>query len=162
MELPSKLLEQIAFNTRPKIGEHMVIIMDESTHEEHLFQPLQTNNKQFKIAVTFLSAYYGIFNVTSQNNKFYFTKSITDDNHYIMITIPPGAYEIESLDDEIKRIIINDEHFSDENYPFKIRANFTTLGSIIEISNEESAISFKPNVSIGSLLGFNKRTIYKE
>ena len=148
MELPSKLLEQIAFNTRPKIEEHLLIIMDKSTHEEHLFQPLQTNNKQFKIAVTFLSAYNGIFNVTNSNNKFYFTKSITDDDHYIMITIPPGAYEIESLNDEIKRIIIDDEHFTSENYPFKIRPNFTTLGSIVEISNQESAISFRPDDSI--------------
>ena len=76
MELPSKLLEQIAFNTRPKIEEHMLIIMNESTHEEHLSQPLQTNNKKIKIAVTFLSAYNGILNVTNSNNKFYFTKSI--------------------------------------------------------------------------------------
>ena len=162
MELPSKILEQIAFNTRPKIEEHMLIVMNESTHEEHLSQPLQTNNKQFKVAITFLSAYNGIFNVTSDNNKFYFTKSITDDDHYIMITIPPGAYEIESLNDEIKRIIIDDEHFTEENYPFKIKANFSTLGSIIQISNQESAISFKTSDSIGFLLGFNKRTIYDE
>ena len=162
MELPSKLLEQIAFNTRPKIEEHMLIIMDKSTHEEHLSQPLQTNNKQFKIAVTFLTAYNGIFNVTNENNKFYFTKSITDDNHYIMITIPPGSYEIESLNDEIKRIIINDEYFTKDTYPFVIKPNFSTLGSIIEISNEESAISFKAGDSIGSLLGFNKRSIYEE
>ena len=47
MELPSKFLEQIAFNTRPKIAEHMLIVMDKSTHEEHLSQPLQTNNEQF-------------------------------------------------------------------------------------------------------------------
>ena len=162
MELPSKLLEQIAFNTRPKIEEHVLIIMDKSTHEEHLFQPLQTNNKQFKIAITFLSAYNGVFNVTNSNNKFYFTKSITDYEHYIMITIPPGAYEIESLDDEIKRIIIDDEHFTSENYPFKIKPNFSTLGSNLEISDDESAISFKPDDSFGSLLGFNKRTIYEE
>ena len=70
MELPSKLLEQIAYNTQPKIGAHMLIVMDKSTHEEHLFQPLPTNNKQFKIAVTFLSAYNGIFNFTNLNNKF--------------------------------------------------------------------------------------------
>ena len=140
----------------------MLIIMDKSTHEEHLFQPLQTNIKQFKIAVTFLSAYNGIFNVTNSNNKFYFTKSITDDDHYIMITIPPGAYEIESLNDEIKRINIDDEHFTSENYPFEIKANFSTLGRIIEISNQESVISFRPDDSIGSLLGFNKRTIYEE
>ena len=55
MELPTKILEQIAFNRRRKIEEHMLIIMDKSIHEEHLFQPLQTNNKQFKIAITFLS-----------------------------------------------------------------------------------------------------------
>ena len=53
MELPSKILEQIAFNTRHKIEEHMLVILDKSTHKEHLFQPLQTNNKQFKIAITF-------------------------------------------------------------------------------------------------------------
>ena len=45
MELPSKLLEQIAYNTRPKIEEHMLIVMDKSTHEEHLSQPLQTKKK---------------------------------------------------------------------------------------------------------------------
>ena len=162
MELPSKFLEQIAFNIRPKIEEHMLIIMDKSTHEEHLFQPLQTNIKQFKIAITFLSAYNGIFNVTNSNNKFYFTKSITDDDHYIMITIPPGSYEIESLNDEIKRIIIDEEHFTEENYPFKIKPNFSSLGSVIETSNVESAISFRPDDSIGSLLGFNKRRIYEE
>ena len=68
MELPSNLLKQIALNTRPKIEEHMLIVMDKSTHEDHLSQPLQTNNKQFKIAVTFLTAYNGIFNVTSSYN----------------------------------------------------------------------------------------------
>ena len=162
MELPSKLLEQIVFNTRPKIGEHMLIVMDKSTHEEHLSQPFQTKNKQIKIAVTFLSGYNGISNVTSDNNNFYFTKSITDDDHYIMITIPPGSYEIESLNDEIKSIIIDNKYFTSENYPFNIKPNFSTLGSIIEISNQESVISFRPDDSIGSLLGFNKRTIYEE
>ena len=82
MELPSKLLEQIAFNTRPKIEEHILIIMDKSTHTEHLYEPIQTNDKQFKIASTFLTAYNGIFNITSKNNKFYFSKSIIDDNHF--------------------------------------------------------------------------------
>ena len=65
MELPSKILEQTAINTRPKTEEHMLVAMDESTDEEHLSQPLQTNNKQFKVAVAFLSAYNGIFNVAN-------------------------------------------------------------------------------------------------
>ena len=80
MKLPSKISEQIAFNTRPKIEEHMLNIMDKSTHEEHLFQPLQTDNKQFKIAVTFLSSYNGSFNVTNSKNKFYFKKALIDED----------------------------------------------------------------------------------
>ena len=162
MELPSKLLEQIVYNTRPKIEEHILIVMDKSIHEEHLSQPLQTNNKQFKIAVTFLTAYNGIFNITSKNNKFYFSKSIIDDNHFQSITITQVSYEIESLNDEIKRIIIDEGYFTLEEYPFSIKPNFSTLGSIIEISNEESAISFKPDDSIRDLLGVNKTTIYEK
>ena len=68
MELPSKILEQIAFNTRPKIEEHMLMVMDKSIGEERLFQPLQTNIKQFKIKITFLSGCNGIFKVTNSNN----------------------------------------------------------------------------------------------
>ena len=80
MELPSKLLEQIVFNTRPKKEEHMLIVMDKSTLEEHLSQPLQTNNKQFKIGVTFLTGYKGIFNVTNSNIRSYFKKTISDED----------------------------------------------------------------------------------
>ena len=66
------------------------------------------------------------------------------------------------MNDEIKRNVIEQGHFTESNYPFKIKPNFSTLGSIIEISNEESAISFIPSDSIGFLLGFNKRSIYEE
>ena len=159
MELPSKLLEQIAFNTRPKIEEHMLIIMDKSTHEEHLFQPLQTNNKQFKIAVTFLTGYNGIFNVTYKNNKFYFKKAIKDED-FIPITISPGAYEIESLNNEIKRNIIEKGHYTESNYPFRISPNFTTLGSIVEILTPGPQISFVFDDSIGTLLGFSEILVW--
>ena len=105
---PGKLLEQTAFNTRPKIEEHVLIVMKKSIHEAHLSQPLQTNNKQFKIAVTFLTGYNGIFNVTDKNDKFYFTKSITDDDGFIQLTTPAGAYELEILNIQIKRVIFNE------------------------------------------------------
>ena len=161
MELPNKLLEQIAFNTRPKIEEHMLIVMDKSTHEEHLSQPLQTNNKQFKIAVTFLTGYNGIFKVTNENNKFYFKKTISDDG-FIKITIPPGAYEIESLNNEIKRISIDEEPYTESNYPFTIKPNFSTLGSIIKISPQGPIMSFMFDDSMKDSLGFNARTLYEE
>ena len=69
----------------------MLVVMDISIHEEHLSQPLQTNHKQFKIAVNFSTGYNGIFNISISNNEFYFTKSINDDD-FSVISIPPGAY----------------------------------------------------------------------
>ena len=159
--LASKILEQIAYNTRPKIEEHMLIIMDKSTREEHLFQPLQTNYKQFKIAVTFLSGYKGIFNVTNRNNKFYFKKNLIDEE-FIQIRIPEGAYEIESLDNEIKRILIDKEYYTETNYPFSIKPNFSTLGSIIEIKPQGPIIGFVFDNSIGNLLGFRETILWEQ
>ena len=131
MERPSKLLEQIAFDTRPKVEEHILVVMDKSTNEEHLAKPLQTNKKQFKIAVTFLSAYNGISSVTNSNNKFYFKKSIIEED-FIQITIPSGAYEIEPLNDEIKEINFDKGYYKQDDQPFTIKPNFSTLGNIIE------------------------------
>ena len=74
------------------------------------------------------------------------------------ITIPPGAYEIESLNKEIERIFIDEEHHTEANYPFAMKANFSTLGSIIETSTHETVITFVPEDSMGDLLGFNKTT----
>ena len=108
MELPSKTLEQIAFITRPEIEEHMLIVTDKSTHGEHLSQQLQINNKQYRIAITFLTGYIGIFNVTNSSKKFCFAKSISYKDGFIQITIPQGASELESLNDEIRRIIFNE------------------------------------------------------
>ena len=72
----------------------MLIVKDKSTHEEHFSQTLQTNKKQFEIAVTILTRYIGSFNVKSKNNKFYFARLVTGET--LWITIPPSPYEIES------------------------------------------------------------------
>ena len=73
MELPSKILEQIALKIRPKFEKLMLIVLEKSTHEESSSQPFRTNIKQFMLAVTFLS---GIFKVTNRNKKNYFHISI--------------------------------------------------------------------------------------
>ena len=162
MELPSKILDQTAFNTRPKIEAHMLIFRDKSIHEEYLSQPFQTNNKQFNVAVTFLTGYNGIFDVKNSNIKFYFMKSVTDEDGYIQNTIPPGAYEIESLRNKIKRIIIDEGHFTEANCPFTNKSNFSTLGPNIEISPQGPIFSFLFDDSIRDLLGFSARTLYEQ
>ena len=66
------------------------------------------------------------------------------------------------MNNEIKRIIIDEEHYTESNYPFTIKPNLSTLGSIIEISIQGPLITFAPDDSIRDLLGLNKTTIYEE
>ena len=123
---------------------------------------MQTNNKQFKTVITFLQGHNGIANVTNSNIKFCSLKSISDEDGYIKTTIPPGAYKMESLNNEIKRVIIEEEYYTEPKYPFTIKPNFSTLGSIVEISTQGPVIKFVPDGSIRDLLGFNKTTIHEE
>ena len=140
----------------------MLTVMDKSTHEEHLSQLLQTHNKQSRIAIIILSGYNGIFNATNSNKKIYFKKTIGEEDGFVRITIPPGAYEIESLNDEIERIIIVEEHYAEANYPFKIKQKFSTLGSIFEISPQGPVISFIFDDNKKDLSGFHAITLYEE
>ena len=162
MELPSKILEQIAFNRRSKFEDYMLINMNRTMCEEHLSQALPTNNIQFEIAVTFPIAYNGFFNITSSNNIFYFQESITDEDGFFILSISPGSYKIESLNKENKRIFIDEGHYTAVNYPFTIKPNFSTLGYVIEKSTPRLVITFAPDDSIGDLLGFNKTKIYEK
>ena len=99
--------------------------------------------------------------MSNSNLNFCFAKSISDKDGLLQITIPPGAFEIQSLNNEIKRIILEQEHFTEANNPFTIKPDFSTLGSIIEVSGQEPLICFLPDDSMRNLLGYNASTIYE-
>ena len=162
MEVPSKLLEQIAFNTRPKIEERMLIDMDKFVMKSTYLNRYKLIINNFKVAIMFLTGYKCIFNVTDKNKKYYFIKSITDRDGYIQITISPGAYKIESLNNEIKRIIIVEEHYTESNYPLTIQPNLSTIGSLIETSTQGPIVTSAPYDSIPDPLGFLRTTLYEE
>ena len=66
------------------------------------------------------------------------------------------------MNNEIKRIIIEEGHFTEADLPFTIKPSLSTLRSIIEISGQEPLISFLPNDCKRNLLGFNAVTLYEE
>ena len=112
--------------------------------------------------MTLLTGYNGIFNFTDSNSMFFFKKTITNEEDLIPIRVSAGAYEIESLNKEIRSVIIDEGHFTGMVYPFKIKPNFSTLGSIIEISPQGPIISFASGDSMRNLLGFDETILYKE
>ena len=66
------------------------------------------------------------------------------------------------MNNETKRIIIDEEHYTESNYPFTIKLNFSTPGSIIEISTQGSVITFVPNDSMRDILGIKTTTLFEE
>ena len=133
----------------------MLTVTVKSTHEEHLFQSLQTNKKQFKISNTSLRGYDGNFIVRKSYNKTYFTKSITDNDDFVQNTISSAAYKIEKLNNETTRKPIEKEDFTAAKYPFTNKSNFPTLESIKVISEKELLISFTPDDNTRDILDFH-------
>ena len=106
--------------------------MDKSTYKEQLPEQLITNNKQFKISVSLLPGYSGIFNVNDKKNKSQFATSINHDDFKVN-TVPQGDNELESFDDESKRNITKKSSYTEQNYFCAIKPNFSAFGSFTEI-----------------------------
>ena len=66
------------------------------------------------------------------------------------------------MNNEIKRIIFDEEQFTESDYPFQIKAKFSTLGSTIELQPQGPMISFVFDDSIRKLLGFHDIILYNE
>ena len=68
------------------------------------------------------------------------------------------------MNDEIKRNNIKDTYFTEENYPFKVKPKFSTLGKIIEIKPFfiGSKIIFLPVDSVRNVLGFDVVTFFEK
>ena len=81
---------------------------------------------------------------------------------FFQTTTTPGKNETENLNNEMNRIITEEVQFTEVYYPFTIKPNIATLGSIIEVSRQEPLISFLPFYIIRNLLGLNASTKFEE
>jgi hypothetical protein len=129
----------------------------------------------YELGLALFETYHTIPNVNASNNKFYFGK---DD---MEITIPEGSYELQAINEYLKRTISqqrprrdapdgmpiampgvrgdNSDTIDEEGeFPIVIRANYNTMRCEIRCAYR---INFnKPN-SIGSLLGFSSTRILR-
>ena len=87
-------------------------------------------------------------------------KSITDKDGFIEITIPPGAYELEILKNEIEGIIIREGHFTEADYPLNQTKSLKSRRK--EISRQDALISFTPDDSIRDIMCLNPETIHEK
>ena len=67
-----------------------------------------------------------------------------------------GAYELQAIDNEIKRQIIAN---GDDGNAISIAANISRLTSIVTITNQTYKVDFSVANSVGSILGFDGKII---
>ena len=81
---------------------------------------------------------YSWHNITSFNNNFYYS---TGKNGSKFFEIPPGSYNMEDLNDEIKYLI---REKGDNKNSITLTPNYNALKSRIELKNDYS-IDFRPS-----------------
>ena len=109
----------------------MLLVKVKSTHGANLSQALQIKERNSK-KLFFLWLTITVSSMLKTNIKFCFENSNTDEDGFIQITLPPSSFESESFNDKIKRLIFEEELFTEADYPFTVKTEFSTLRSIIE------------------------------
>src|SRR5215510_586683 len=114
---------------------------------------------KYEAALLSTDMYYSFQNITDENNNFIYSSD--DGNTWKAITLDMGSYELQAINDEISRHMINNQDYNmdtNESY-INITANLSKLKAIIQISHADFKIDFSKANSIGSTLGFNKTII---
>mgnify|MGYP003529801874 FL=1 len=117
--------------------------------------PIILHDYDYEIALVNLETWNSFANVTSANNLFKY--SVDGGNTWKLITIETGAYELESINDEIQRLMKANRDWDAVNnaYYISVSANTSTLKSIIDITNADYKIDFTISNSLRSILGFD-------
>jgi len=113
------------------------------------------HNTNYEAALLSLDTYNSIPNISVNRNNI-FTYSTDDGMTWKNITFNTGAYELQAINNEIKRQIIA---YGDDVNALNIAANISRLTSIVTIENRNYKVDFRVANSIGSLLGFDEKVI---
>ena len=153
-----KCFRATCFQNKKYLEEQLLIAVDESTHEERLSQPLQTNCNQFYFAISFLTGYNVVFKFTKKFELF--SAWTFDDNEYKESHVPTGVFELQSLNGDFTRKVI-EKNYAEKDFPFLSKLIFSTLGSI-RVTKLGWQISYVPDYTIGGLLGFQPVLIFEK
>ena len=115
-------------------------------------------HKKYEAAFFLLETFNTIPNITNKNNNF--TYSTDNGKTWKSIKLRKEAYEIDQINDEIQRQMVESGDYNTENDSMYINISiFASLLSAIEISHPSYKIKFDVENSIGSLLGFDRELL---
>lgn len=113
-------------------------------------------NRTFEAALIYFATDNYLVNIEVSNQQFIYS---TDKGAtWKTIKIPVGAYELSSITAEIKRQMTANKDNGDF---INIAANLNTFSAIIDISNDNYQVDFRPDKTLRELLGFHAIVLTK-
>ena len=126
----------------------------------HYYPPIELDiTKTYELALISAEIWYSWHNVNKTNNKFRYSPD--NGTSWIDLTIPPGAYNIEDIGAEIKRLIKSKGHDPDN---VTLTANYNTLKSRISLAGNYQ-VDLRDDKSAGNLrrlLGFTSQLLSQD
>ena len=140
-------LEEISGNTKREHDFSILLSNNLNDFTTNIYPPLQLDNN-WSVGLLNFSVYNNIQNINSSNNLFRY--SINGGTNWKLITLTPGSYEIDTINNEITRLMA-----ANGDTGITISANTITLGSVVQITPTLTKVDFTIANTIGSVLGFN-------
>jgi hypothetical protein len=150
-------LEQIASNTQSKQSLQIVVSDNKTKFKTRFNPPIELDKKKkYEIALVNLETYYSFPNIDSTNNRFRYSPD--DGKTWFEVSIPEGSYEINNINECLKRELTTNGQFDavNETTHITFSANVSTLRATMSIDNSYT-VDFAVADSICSVLGFNKQ-----
>ena len=130
-----------------KYEELFVITSTSSNIQLNLPNTLELpKNGKYKLGLKYFSVYNSIRNITENNNDFRF--STDGGTNYQTVQIPPGSYEIASLNDYISTFV------GEGNIEFKPNISLNRVELLLKNNRR---VDFSINGSFQAILGFNQQ-----
>jgi hypothetical protein len=142
-----------------KLSRTITLVSKTSSFQTNFPTPLKLDpNRNYEAALTYFSAYNTIFNVDDTNNKFiYSTDPARADPSKVdkgitwkTIKLPNGAYEINQINNEVKRQV---------GEGIEIGVNLSTTKSYINITKPDFKVDFTKSNTLREMLGFTPQIL---
>ena len=140
-------LKQIEINTAHKRSYSLILSSNSTDFTTVLDNPIQLGCDNWTAGLINLETYNSIPNITSTNNAF--TYSTDSGTSWKTVTLSTGAYEIDSINSEIERLMQ-----TNGDSGIEILANVATLGSVINIAPATHRVDLTVPNSLAATLGF--------
>ena len=147
-------LQKLVEHARPKPTFNIIVTGKSSRLHTRFNPPLvfpDVPSCYYEMALFKLETYYSFPNIDASNNRV----KIRIDGEWKNIQIPIGCYEIEAINAELQRLIVE---AGGEKDKVVLSPNNNTLRCVLDVKGDKYEVDFRVEHSLRTVLGFDAKT----